>query len=272
MCIGSGVLTDLFRDCPDLIDGKTLNITDLDLAIVACNGGTKKNHLIPSQAISRHQLMEVLTRLALDKYYKTGVAADPPSALELLLHQNILPHFSKFNSHHFRKERLWREENDVVYTRLLPAVQKLYEANTGKLAAPGKHKTPMCLDEFVEMMLKAGLVDDHFGQREIGPCFNLAQETVKNESLHEHHLDMKFVEFLEALARCADKFELEYLRDHFPDLKAKSPYGLDKKIECVVFQLLQAHLGEKAYDIAYKKYEEKVKLELDNVGVFKMIK
>ena len=185
MCIGPGVLTDLFRDCPGLIDGKTLKITDLDLAIIACNGGTKKNHLNPSSAISRHQLMEVLTRLALDKYFKTGTAADPPSALEVLLNQNILPHFSTFDCHQFRKEKLWREENDVLYTRLLPAVQKLYEANTGKLALPGRPKPPMCLDEFVEMMLKAGLVDDHFGQREIGPCFNLAKETVKNESLNE---------------------------------------------------------------------------------------
>lgn len=47
MCVGAGVLTELFRDCPDLIDGKTYKLADLDLAIIACNGGVKKNPLSP---------------------------------------------------------------------------------------------------------------------------------------------------------------------------------------------------------------------------------
>ena len=37
--IGSGVLTELCRECPGLLDGTHLKLTDLDLSIIACNGG-----------------------------------------------------------------------------------------------------------------------------------------------------------------------------------------------------------------------------------------
>lgn len=112
----------------------------------------------------------------------------------------------------------------------------------------------MCLDEFVDMIVDAGLVDDHFGQREIGPCFNLAQQTIVNEVAADTHLNMGLLEFLEALARCADNMEVQYLDDLFPEFKAKSHCQLDKKIECMLFKLFQYHLQPKTYDEIFKNY------------------
>ena len=51
--------------------------------------------------------------------------------------------------------------------------------------------------------------------------FNLSMMTNKYELETEKHLNMTFVEFLEAIARCAHKFENGVLRNFVPELKAK---------------------------------------------------
>lgn len=40
--------------CPDFIDNKTMKISDVDLSIIACNGGAKTtNPLNPPNALTR---------------------------------------------------------------------------------------------------------------------------------------------------------------------------------------------------------------------------
>lgn len=43
-CIGTNTLTDIVNNCPDLIDSKTLKISDLDLEFVATKSGPKKSN------------------------------------------------------------------------------------------------------------------------------------------------------------------------------------------------------------------------------------
>ena len=66
----------------------------------------------------------------------------------------------------------------------------------------------MSLDEFTQMLGDAGLLNEHFGNREVGPLWNLSMMTNKDELNSERHLNMTFVEFLEAIARVADRFEM----------------------------------------------------------------
>lgn len=51
----------------------------------------------------------------------------------------------------------------------------------------------------------SGVCDDNFGAREIGPLYNLAMQTNMDEINQTRHMDMRFIEFVEALARVADK-------------------------------------------------------------------
>ena len=81
------------------------------------------------------------------------------------------------------------------------------------------------------MLSDAELLNENFGNREAGPLWNVSKMTNPDELGNEKHLNMNFVEFLEAMARVADKFKLENLKDHFPEMKPKSPSGLDKKLE-----------------------------------------
>ena len=75
----------------------------------------------------------------------------------------MLPYLSKFNCHTFRKERLWREEMDVLLTRLLPGLKTIFSKHVGKYAMPGVKDLSMSLEEFIDMMDQAQLIDEHFG-------------------------------------------------------------------------------------------------------------
>ena len=41
-CIGTNVFTDIISNCGDMIDQKTLKLSDLDLEFVATKSGPKK--------------------------------------------------------------------------------------------------------------------------------------------------------------------------------------------------------------------------------------
>jgi len=130
---------------------------------------------------------------------------------------------------------------------------------------PGTSKLTSSLEEFVTMLGNAGLLNEFFGNREAGPLWNLSMMTNTNEVASEKHLNMTFVEFLEALARVADKFEMVNMVDMFPEYKAKSPFELDKKLESTFFVLIRGCLSEKHYKNTLKKYTEIVETELENL-------
>lgn len=65
---------------------------------------------------------------------------------------HFLPYFETFDCHKWRKERLWREEIDIVMSRFIDKLELIYKKYTGKFANPGSVKQFMSLDEF-NMML-----------------------------------------------------------------------------------------------------------------------
>jgi len=70
----------------------------------------------------------------------------------------------------------------------------------------------MSLDEFYDLMCAIGASSDSFGLREIGIQFNLAKATQINElERPPKHMQMSILEFIEAMARVADKLSKEYL-------------------------------------------------------------
>jgi len=132
----------------------------------------------------------------------------------------------------------------------------------------------MSLEEFTILLGHAGLLNENFGNREAGPLWNLAMMTQKDETASERHLNMTFVEFLEALARVADKFSMENLEDFFPEYKAKSPYELDKKLETTCLLILRGTLSEKAFNGVFRAYKQKVdyEVEMAKLGVVTQFK
>lgn len=54
-CMLPGTCIEMFSNCPDLIDGRVVRNTDVELQVIACNGGMKNNnYLNPDKAITRN--------------------------------------------------------------------------------------------------------------------------------------------------------------------------------------------------------------------------
>jgi hypothetical protein len=88
----------------------------------------------------------------------------------------LLPFFKTFDSHKWRREKLWNEGCDLAYKKFTKALVKLYEKFSGKYALPGA-KEYMSLDEFETLITDSGVIDDNFGSREISTLFNMAMMT-----------------------------------------------------------------------------------------------
>ena len=163
--VGPGILGEMIGNCENFIDGKAIRLTDVDLAIIACNGGNNgTNKLSPGKALVRHQMIEALVRLSLDKFHKTKEVDTPTEAVERSFEEHFLPHFSTFNCHEWRKERLWKQEIDVVYTRFFDKLELIYKKFTGKYMTPATKPT-MSHEEFVSIFEIAGLLNEHFANR-----------------------------------------------------------------------------------------------------------
>ena len=63
----------------------------------------------------------------------------------------------------------------------------------------------MRLNNFIDLITAAGITSDSFGAREISQLFTLSMQTHVDEIYTNGHMDMKFIEFVEAFSRVADK-------------------------------------------------------------------
>ena len=68
----------------------------------------------------------------------------------------------------------------------------------------------MSLSEFTEVITNSDCFSDNFGQKQIGNPFNRAMMTQVDEIDKDRHINMTFVEFLEAIVRIADKTEIPH--------------------------------------------------------------
>jgi hypothetical protein len=147
--------------------------------------------------------MEILVRLATDKYLKTGLVSRHSEAVARMLDEHCLPAMKLFDSNRFRYDRYVKEEVDEVFKAYLIILRYLYNSNSARHVKPGQ-KPFMSLAEFQDICTAAGLINERFTTREIDIAFNLAMMTHVNELDSDHHFQMTFVEFLEALARVAE--------------------------------------------------------------------
>ena len=155
---------------------------------------------------------------------------------------------------------------DVLLTRLEQPLQQIYKMFTGKYADPSVRFHTMAFEEWMDCMTRGGLSDENFGIREFGPMFSQSMMTNMQEVDTNNHINMKFVEFLEALARVADKQELKNMNDTYPDHKPKNPWNLDKKMEIIILKLIEALIPKKQADKFLEEYKERKDKELEAGG------
>lgn len=119
--IGQNVMTGLMLDSNDFIDYKIMKLSDIDLAFIATNAIGSKSFPFkqeecnnPERQLIRFQFMEIITRLSLERFAQKGPKVTQPKAIEMMMDQYIGSTLGKYNSHNWRTEKYWTEENDKV--------------------------------------------------------------------------------------------------------------------------------------------------------------
>ena len=103
----------------------------------------------------------------------------------------------------WRFDRLWNKAcEDVIKQeqQLLLDIYNMY----AKAINPGEQRV-LRLNQFIEIVVKSNVIDDNFGEREIGPLFGLSMMTQVDEIYSTRHINMQFIEFVEAVARVAER-------------------------------------------------------------------
>ena len=152
-------------------------------------------------------------RLCLRKYVKnqySGPNVGIAAAMPLMFDEFLEPAFKQFETQSWRKDRLWREEIDYVLKVSLPTLREIYRKFSGKIAMPGAPKYMCCL-EFEQLISETGCLSEKFGAKQLSILYNLSMMTQVEEVDNERHINMTFVEFLEAIVRVAERLEIPNL-------------------------------------------------------------
>ena len=132
--------------------------------------------------------------------------------MSLMFSEFLEPIFKTYDAHEWRKKKLWVEEVDYALKVGLPVLKEVYKKHTGKISMPGAPKF-MCCYEFEDLIVNANCLNEKFGSNQLCIMYNLAMMTQLDEIESERHINMTFVEFLEAFVRVAEKLEIPNLED-----------------------------------------------------------
>ncbi|CAG9324752.1 unnamed protein product [Blepharisma stoltei] len=200
--IGTNVLTDFLNQC-QLIDnfyGASDMGVNWNSAIVPKEKGQIYN---PGSALVRYEFMEILVRIANDRFLRNKICTNIADSVQKIFKDNFLRNMTQMDTNIWRDQKYLCEEVDLVLKAHKPILDAIYKKYSGKKTLPGQ-RVFMCLDEFRSLCTEGGLVNDNFASREIDLCFNLAMMTQVDELYKKRHIEMSFVEFLEALCRAFD--------------------------------------------------------------------
>ena len=157
----------------------------------------------PANALVRYEFMEMIVRVAFDRYIRTKNTQYLHEAVESLLTDHMLPRLKELCSDSWRTEKYLCESVDVTLKAHKQIFDCVYKKFSGRKALPGQRPF-MSLEEFRDLCTIAGLVNDNFSTREIDVCFAQAMMTQVDEIFKKRHIEMSYIEFLEAICRACE--------------------------------------------------------------------
>jgi NLR family CARD domain-containing protein 3 len=199
-----------------LVDGNVIPLAGSDLVFKAINGKPMAGNN-SKIALVRFEFMEILMRLAFKRYNdKTNPKIGDLKSLSDSITM-LGKHFEleqPVNCQKFRDERFWNEACDNLLKANKALLEEVYHTKSGKHKKPGEKRyikndftfiSYMAHDEFLNLMVEADLMTESFPDREITIAYNLSMITQVDEIFSDRHMKMEFIEFLEAIARSAEK-------------------------------------------------------------------
>ena len=73
--------------------------------------------MIPTNNLIRYNFLEIFVRLAKQKFIQSKLADNFIDAINMLFDDYLLQHFKQYDSHFWRKNKLWVEDCDLAIKR-----------------------------------------------------------------------------------------------------------------------------------------------------------
>ena len=232
-CVTQNVLIEFLNDCK-VIDS-LFQVSDLGVNWNSANAGKEKGEIYNAgNGLCRYEFMEILVRIANDRFCRNKICKNAAEALEKMLNEHYLAVLKSYDNRVFRGQVLMVEEVDYFVKAHKVVFEALFKKYSGRKATPGQ-KPFTSLEELRMLCAEAGIISDSFTTREIDVCYSQAMTTQIDYLFKKRHLEMSFPEFLEAVCRAAALTSVEdspdaSLRDKLaaivPDLLSVCPQSV----------------------------------------------
>lgn len=104
----------------------------------------------------------------------------------------------------FRTNKIYLEPVDKMLRKHMQTLKDIYKKAAHMENGPAEDSY-MSISEFIELITFSEVCDEQFTNKEIGTIFNLSMMTQVDEIFQDRHMQMSFLEFVEAICRVADK-------------------------------------------------------------------
>ena len=144
----------------------------------------------------RYQFLEALMRVADCKYVQAGITKSHAEALKKLIEENCLPYGPVSDWHEFREKHWWTWENHRIISANMANLKKVYNS----FFAP--RKKFMNKEDCINLLTKyTKIIPD---ENKVIYCYGMSKmAVVLDTSDRQKYEELKFVEYLEFVGRCA---------------------------------------------------------------------
>lgn len=198
LTVGNNVLTDFFYTYK--VFDQLYSLADLGVNWNAVTVHKNRQPYNPITSLCRYEFVELIIRISLDRYIRTKQLSSFTEAVSKFLNEKLGELVDIPLDNTWRSQFYATEEVDIVFKTHRPILENIYKRFSGKKTLPGQ-KPYMSLDEFKDLCLKAELLQTPNPERDVELCFGAAMMVNVDEYYSKKHVEMTFVEFLEALAR-----------------------------------------------------------------------
>jgi hypothetical protein len=109
--IGTNVFGDILNNFEnDLIDYKSLKLSDIDLEFISTKAGGGKYMYLPERQIVRFQFLEILVKIAVVKYFRSKIIKNLSQAITKCFDTHFFKFMRSLDSRTWRVNTLWSEE------------------------------------------------------------------------------------------------------------------------------------------------------------------
>ena len=206
-----------------LLKNKSIIASELDTLFLMMNKRYQWTPLNPGTSIIRYQFLEVIMRIGLKKWRKYESS---DTAIRNFIQYDMKPTLKVMKSQDFRDHKYWNEYVDNLYKFHGSLLDEIYRTYSGTRVRPGDDNF-MHPSEFERMYYDAKLQSTRFSYKDLNYWYNFAMQSQIDENESWRHLQMNYLEFLEAIGRMADMLSYPPPTDNFKNEYLKQIEGDD---------------------------------------------